>query len=116
MNRKTFFKTNRIIAVMLLASIFTFAFVWTNSSASEQSNNAVKKQTSTAEIEEQVSVYEPKRNANRETTPAALKMEKRGSPLIKLQDSKRLETKFVGSVEAVQSFADSEAEPLTMAN
>jgi len=64
MNRKTF-KINRIIAVMLLASVFTFAFVWTNSSASEQSNNAVEKQTSTAEVEEQTSIYEPNRNADR---------------------------------------------------
>src|SRR5687767_10186102 len=116
MNRKTF-KINRIIAVMLLASVFTFAFVWTNSSASEQSNNAVEKQTSTAEVEEQISIYEPERNADRKMTQAvALKTERRGSPLINLQESKRLETKFVGLSEAVGSFAAEQVEPRAMTN
>ena len=55
MNRKTF-KINRIIAVMLLSTLFTFAFVWTNSLASEQSNNGVEDQNTTAEVEKQKSI------------------------------------------------------------
>jgi CSLREA domain-containing protein len=116
MNRKTF-KINRIIAVMLLASVFTFAFVWTNPSASEQLSNGVQEQKSIAEVEKQKSIAEPKRSAARETAEGVtLKAERRGFPLINLQDGKKLETNFVGTDGSTVSFAAGQAQPRTMAN
>ena len=116
MNRKIF-KINRIIAVMLLASVFTFAFVWTNSSASEQLSTGVEKQASTAEIEGLKTVSEPKTIADGEATEiVTLRAEKRGSPLINLQDGKKLRTKFIGSENETQSLNSSQARTMTNAD
>ncbi|HSK73779.1 MAG TPA: hypothetical protein VK892_18925, partial [Pyrinomonadaceae bacterium] len=45
------FNFNRIIAVMMITSIFTFAFVWTNSSASGRIDDETQKQKTIAESE-----------------------------------------------------------------
>ena len=102
MNRKTFKFTYRIAAALLLASIFTFAFVRTRSSASEEVDNVVRNQKTTAES---------KRNTAQETPEVvALKAERRGFPLLNLRDGKKLQTRYIGADGAEQ------ARPLTMTN
>lgn len=117
MKRKTF-KINRIIAVMMLACVFTFAFVWTNPSASEQINgNAQEEPKTVTVVEEQKTVAESETTVNGEISEVVtLRAEKRGSPLINLKDGKRLRTKFVGAESQTQSFINEQAEPLTMTN
>jgi len=95
MNRKTLKFTYRIAAALLLASIFTFAFVRTRSSASEQVDKGVQNEKASAES---------KSNAVGETPEvAALKAEKRGFPLLNLRDGKKFQTKYVGASGAEQS-------------
>jgi hypothetical protein len=115
MKQKTFI-VNRIIAVMLLTSVFTFAFVWSTSSASNQSNDGAVEQSSTAEAEEPTSFYQPKKNAEKEISPVVLRAQMRGFPLINLQDGKTLETNFVGSKSATQSFGSAQARTMTNAD
>lgn len=79
MNRKIFQITLRIAVAMLLASVFSFPFISNRSSAQEQVSVADK----TAGI-------------------VTLKAEKRGFPLINLQDGRKLETQFVGANDAAQ--------------
>ncbi|MBC7932939.1 MAG: CSLREA domain-containing protein, partial [Rubrivivax sp.] len=58
-----------------------------------------------------------KRDAAKETPEGVtLKAEKRGFPLINLRDGKKFGTKYVGAHGAAQSFAATQARPLTMTN
>ena len=108
MNRKTIKFTYRIAAALLLASIFTFAFVRTRSSASEQVDKGVQNQKASAESKSNVVGETPE--------VAALKAEKRGFPLLNLRDGKKFQTKYVGASGAEQSLGAEQARPLTMTN
>ena len=114
MNHKTF-KINRIIAVMLLSSIFTFAFVWTQSSASEQQDKDTQGRTPSAESPEKKTSAGAENGDDRNQPEAvSLRAEKRGFPLLNLQDGKRLRTKFIGAEGDAESFGSSQAQPRAM--
>jgi CSLREA domain-containing protein len=109
MNRRIFKFAYRIVAVLLLASISTFAFVWTGSSASEQAVENARNQKTTAES---------KRSSDSDAPEAAtLKAEKRGFPLLNLRDGKKVESQFVAADgSAAQSLGASGARPRTLTN
>ena len=107
MNRKTFQFAHRIVAVLMLASISAFAFVWTRSAASEQAP---------ADAQNLQSKTTAKSNSTSETSgEVTLRAENRGFPLINLRDGKNFEARLTATDPADgQSFAASSGQPRTM--
>ena len=82
-------KINRSIVLVFAVFVIACAFVWTRSSASERGENKNQTQENSSLAKEKTD------RETSETSP--LKTEKRGFPLINLQDGKKLETELIAS-------------------
>ncbi len=114
MNSKHFQLARRIAAAILLSSICAFAFASIRSTTSG-ARTAENSQTPIFSEKKKVVVGKSPADTE-ESRTVTLKTEKRGFPLLNLQDVKSVATRFVGADGAARSFDNAQARPLTMAN